>query len=201
MLRSVFTGRRSPSRMGALVGVLEPLADEAFAPGQMDQAELFSAIYRNLSRSVYGYLRARGVEDPESVTQDVFLALFTRMGTLHGGIEGVKTLVFSIAHARAVDHHRRRERIPVSTPYDPGSDRRTTAPPEEVAFAGTGVPELLETLPDDYREVLILRVVADLSIEQTAVIMGRSSGAVKQLQRRALSSLKEQVLMKEQGTL
>jgi RNA polymerase sigma factor (sigma-70 family) len=199
--RSVYTGSRSLSGRGARVGLLEPLADEAFMPGRMDQAELFSAVYRKLSRSVFGYLRARGVEDPEAVTQDVFLALYTRMGTLHGGIEGVKTLVFSIAHARAVDHHRRRERVPASTPYDPGSDQRTVASPEEVAFAGTGVPELLETLPDDYREVLILRVVADLSIEQTAAIMGRSAGAVKQLQRRALAGLKEHVQMKAQGTL
>jgi DNA-directed RNA polymerase specialized sigma24 family protein len=117
--RSVYTGSRSLSGRGARVGLLEPLADEAFMPGRMDQAELFSAVYRKLSRSVFGYLRARGVEDPEAVTQDVFLALYTRMGTLHGGIEGVKTLVFSIAHARAVDHHRRRGRVPASTPYDP----------------------------------------------------------------------------------
>jgi RNA polymerase sigma-70 factor (ECF subfamily) len=179
------------------LGGLEPLADEAFAPGQTDPAELFSAVYRKLSRPVSGYLQARGVEDPEAVTQDVFLALYTRMGSLHGGFDGVKTLVFSIAHARAVDHHRRRGRIPASTPYDPGYDRRTVAPPDDGAFAGDGVLELLETLPEDYREVLLLRVVADLSIEQTATIMGRSAGAVKQLQRRALAGLKEQLLEKE----
>jgi RNA polymerase sigma-70 factor (ECF subfamily) len=180
------------------VGLLEPLAEEASAQGQADPAELFSVLYRKLSRRVYGYLRGHGVEDAEAVTQDVFLALYSRMGSLHGGIEGAKVLVFSIAHARAVDHYRACQRLPRHTPYDPSLDRRAAAPQTD-AFAGDGVLELLETLPADYREVLNLRIVADLSIEQTAAIMNRSSGAVKQLQRRALAILKDKVLKREQG--
>jgi RNA polymerase sigma-70 factor (ECF subfamily) len=49
---------------------------------------------------------------------------------------------------------------------------------------------LLERLPADYREVLSLRVIADLDLEQTAAVMERSVGSVKQLQRRALIALR-----------
>jgi RNA polymerase sigma-70 factor (ECF subfamily) len=58
------------------------------------------------------------------------------------------------------------------------------------------VTELLADLNPDYREVLALRVVADLSLEETAAIMGKSQGAVKQLQRRALSALRERALLR-----
>jgi RNA polymerase sigma-70 factor (ECF subfamily) len=157
-----------------------------------DQRLLFTRAYRELSPMVVGYLRARGVDDPEAVSQDVFLALYPRLGDLHGGFEGLRTLVFSIAHARAVDHHRFRSRVPAGVEYDPEHDRRTTPSAEEHALGGsTGVVAMLATLRPEYREVLALRIVADLSLEVTAEIMGRTTGAVKQLQRRALLALRE----------
>ena len=58
---------------------------------------------------------------------------------------------------------------------------------------------MLEGLARDHREVLALRVVADLSIEQVAGIMGKSQGAIKQLQRRALQNLKDQTLRRNQA--
>jgi RNA polymerase sigma-70 factor (ECF subfamily) len=50
---------------------------------------------------------------------------------------------------------------------------------------------LLEVLGEDQKEVLTLRIIADLTVEQVAEIMGKSAGAVKQLQRRALDRLRE----------
>lgn len=163
-----------------------------------DHAELFTAAFRTLSPSVRGYLRARGVDDCEAVTQDVFLSLYSRIGGLRGGLEGAKALVFTIAHSRAVDHHRRRQRTPTLVPHDPELDSRTTpATAEDLALAGTGALNLLKSLTDDHREVLLLRVVADLSIEQTADIMGRTTGAIKQLQRRALEALRSHAATRE----
>jgi RNA polymerase sigma-70 factor (ECF subfamily) len=163
-----------------------------------DHAELFTAAYRTLSPSVLGYLRARGVDDCEAVTQDVFLALYSRIDSLRGGLDGAKALVFTIAHSRAVDHYRRRERTPAMVPHDPEADPRTApATPEDLALADTGALGLLSGLTEDHREVLLLRVVADLSIEQTAEIMERTPGAVKQLQRRALEAMRTQALTTE----
>jgi RNA polymerase sigma-70 factor (ECF subfamily) len=58
---------------------------------------------------------------------------------------------------------------------------------------------MLQGLSDEHQEVLALRVVADLSIEQVAGIMGKSEGAIKQLQRRALHNLKAQTLKRNQA--
>ncbi len=161
----------------------------------------FSEVYRDLAPAVLGYLRARGVPDPEAVTQDVFLALYPRVASVSGGRAGVKTLVFTIAHARSVDHHRRAARTPRLLPYDVETECPSAPSSEEVALgrgAGIGVVRLLDGLSTDQREVIALRVVADLSLEQTATITGRSVGAVKQLQRRALLALRKH-LASEQG--
>lgn len=179
--------------------VLDPLADEYLQADEDDPALLFTAAYNNFSGPVFGYLRARGVDDPEAVTQDVFLALYPKLASLRGGLQGAKTLLFSIAHARMVDHYRKRERTPDAAPYEPDLDARQTPSAEDQAFGhgeGLGVTELLADLTSDYREVLALRVVADLSLEETADIMGKSQGAVKQLQRRALSALRERALLR-----
>ncbi|WP_371818159.1 RNA polymerase sigma factor [Pseudarthrobacter sp. C4D7] len=147
-----------------------------------------------------GYLKARGLDDPEAVTQDVFLAFYSRIGTLTGGLQGAKSLVFSIAHARMVDHYRRVERRPPLTPYDPRHDGRTTPSAEDHAVERTaGAEAMLAGLSKEHQEVLALRVVADLSIDQVAAIMGKSAGAIKQLQRRALQNLKAQTLKRNQA--
>ncbi|PTT68263.1 RNA polymerase subunit sigma-70 [Arthrobacter sp. HMWF013] len=184
--------------------VTDTLADEDIrileGTAESDPAVLFSAAYRAYSGAVLGYLRARGVDDPEAVTQDVFLAFFPKIGDLTGGLPGAKSLLFSIAHARMVDHYRRVERRPDFSPYDPLHDARSTASAEDhVVGQHGGAAALLDGLADDHREVLALRVVADLSIEQVAGIMGKSQGAIKQLQRRALQNLKDQTLRRNQA--
>ncbi|AUZ36159.1 RNA polymerase subunit sigma-70 [Arthrobacter sp. PGP41] len=165
-----------------------------------DPAVLFGAAYRSFAGPVQGYLRARGVDDPEAVTQDVFLAFYPKIGDLTGGLQGAKSLLFSMAHARMVDYYRRLERRPQLSPYDPELDARTTPSAEEHAVElHGGAAAMLDGLSDEHQEVLALRVVADLSIEQVAGIMGKSTGAVKQLQRRALHNLKAQTLQRNQG--
>jgi len=164
-------------------------------------AERFSAAYRQLSPRVLGYLRLHGVDDPESVTQDVFLALYPRLPAVIGGEDGVRTLTFSIAHARIVDHHRARGRMPALVPFEPDSDPRQVVSAEEVHAAMVGDQNtlaLLRRLGDDQRQALTLRVVAELSLEETAQIMGRSVGSVKQLQRRALEALRS--IVSEEAT-
>jgi RNA polymerase sigma-70 factor (ECF subfamily) len=153
----------------------------------------FEELYRRTAPAVRGYLTARGVDDPEAVTQDVFLALLPRLATAHGGEAGISTLLFSIAHARSVDHHRRRTRNPVTVEYAADDDPRI-APSAEDRVLGSAknssVVAMLGALPVQQREVLLLRIVADLPIDSVATIMNTTAGAVKQLQRRALLTLK-----------
>jgi RNA polymerase sigma-70 factor, ECF subfamily len=169
------------------------LSDEVVAAASAGSADAVSSIYRSLAPRVIGYLRARGVEDPEGTTNDVFLAVLPRLPRLSGGAAGLRTLVFSVAHARYVDENRRRSVRPREVELSGDEDPRT-APSAEVVVLDhgvSGVLEHLESLPEDHRTAITLRVLGDLSLEETAAVMGRSVGAVKQLQRRGLEKLRE----------
>ena len=168
--------------------------EDVLLAAQAGQAWALRVLYEELAPRVHGYLRGHGATEPEDLTSDVFLAVFPRLGTVTGGAAGLRTLLFSVAHARLVDDLRRRSRREPTTSFDPATDGRTVASSEDEALAGLATDEvraLLATLPDTQRDVLLLRVVSDLSVEQVAEVIGRSTGAVKQLQRRGLLALRE----------
>jgi RNA polymerase sigma-70 factor (ECF subfamily) len=174
----------------------EPITEEVLARARRGDPDAFAVVWRELSPVVAGYLAGRGAGDPEALTSDVFLALLPRLRELRGGVAGLRTLVFSIAHARAVDDLRRRTRRPESVPFDPARHDVAVGSAEDDALGRVStraVLVLLQRLPPDYRDVLSLRVIADLDLEQTAAVMGRSTGSIKQLQRRALRALREQL--------
>ena len=167
---------------------------------QSGDAAAFGEIYAALAPGLNAYLKVRGLEDHEGAVQEVFLALFSRIRSVNGGFQGLRTLAFSIAHARYVDDVRRRARQPVLSPYDPEADARAVDSAETTVLdtlAESDVGCQLKELKPEQQEVLMLRVVADLSIEQVAEIMGRSTGSIKQLQRRALLKLKSVMERKE----
>ena len=171
----------------------EQRLDDVFGAAQAGQPWALRALYDELAPRVHGYVRSRGAAEPEDITSEVFLAVFPRLATVTGGAAGLKTLVFSVAHARLVDDLRRRSRREPTVEYDALTDLRAAPSSEEQALAliaTASVRELLSGLPDDQRNVLLLRIVADLSLEQVAEAIGRSPGAVKQLQRRGLLALR-----------
>jgi RNA polymerase sigma-70 factor (ECF subfamily) len=177
------------------------LDDSTVAAAQAGEQAAFRAIYETLAPAVAGYLRSHGATDPEGLTSEVLLTVFRRLARLEGGASGLRTFAFSVAHARLVDELRARNRQPPHTAYDPEQDPRVSESAEtealERADTADGALALLAALGDAQREVITLRVVAGLSLEETAAAIGRSVGSVKQLQRRALLSLK--ALASEQG--
>lgn len=169
------------------------LTNEDVRAAKRGDADAVGRVYSALAPPVLGYLRAHGLNDAEAVMQDVFLALIPRIPAITGGAEGVRRLTFTIARARMIDATRARARRPDELSFEPDLDQRAVASAEDEAqdrLSLARIQAVLAVLPAEQREVLTLRVVADLSIEQVAEIVGRSPGAVKQLQRRALITLR-----------
>lgn len=152
-----------------------------------------TTVYEALAPGILAYLRGRGSRDPEALTQDVFLQLLPRLRTVTGGATGVRALAFTIAHSRLVDEFRRRSRS-TEMPYDPEADGRQQGSAEQAVIEQWGardITSLLARLGEEQQAVVLLRVLGDLSIEETARIVGKSVGAVKQLQRRGLLALRQ----------
>ena len=66
----------------------QALPDDVLSAAQSGDAEAFSQIYYTLAPGVSGYLKARGMEDAEGSAQEVFLTVFSRIGTVRGGYHG-----------------------------------------------------------------------------------------------------------------
>jgi RNA polymerase sigma-70 factor (ECF subfamily) len=171
--------------------------DDVLAAAQAGAAWGFEVLYRDLSPVVTGYLRLHGAPEPDDLASETFLAVFRGLGGFRGDEDGLRSWVFTIAHRRLVDDHRRRSRRPQQA--DDAGDVLTGiagGDVEDDVLARLGaerVHRMCGDLPADQRSVLLLRVLADLTVEQVAAVMGRSVGSVKALQRRGLRRLREEL--------
>ena len=148
----------------------------------LDVAEVFSA----LAPAVAGYLRASACQDPDDVLGEVFLRVARGLPRFEGTAAGLRSWVFTIAYRCLVDEHRRnrRQRLLV------GRLRAPVAAPSPAEPLDADLVRALAGLTPEQREVVCLRFVADLSIDEVARITGRPCGAVKALQHRGLESLR-----------
>ena len=155
----------------------------------------FEAIYRDLAPAVLGYLRGQGAAEPEDLASEVFVGIVRGLDRFRGDEGAFRTWVFAIAHRRLIDERRRlsRRREELTDPADLGGLMEKAVVPdaetEALGTLGAGVGNALRALSVDQRACLLLRVLADLSVAEVAAILGKSEGAVKTLQRRALRSL------------
>jgi RNA polymerase sigma factor (sigma-70 family) len=181
------TGLGSPRRRPA--ESLGPLV-EAARDGSI---AAFERIYRILAAPVLSYLRWHRVSDPDGLTNDVFAQVHRKLGSFEGDEQGFRSWVFTIAHHRMIDDRRRSQRQPTVDGEVDVEDHRSAGDVEVDAFAALGsdrVRELLNVLSADQRNVVLLRVVADLSVEEVARILDKREGAIKALQHRAMASLR-----------
>ncbi|RYV51689.1 RNA polymerase sigma factor [Pengzhenrongella frigida] len=167
--------------------------DGVLARARVGSAEAFTLLYEDLVRPVAAYLRGRGVADVEDVTSEVFVAVLTGVRGFDGDQAHFRSWVFTIAHRRVVDGWRRGGRRPTPVPYEPADDARSAPSAESDALAALGeerVQALLGELSPDQRDVLVLRIVGDLTVDQVSDVVGKKPGAVKALQRRGLATLR-----------
>ncbi len=170
--------------------------DDVLVAAQAGAGWAFEVLYRDLSPSVTGYLRLHGAAEPDDLASETFLGVFTGLARFRGDEEALRAWVFTIAHRRLVDDWRRRSRRPQLVD-DPGDlAEHLGGDVEEDAFVRVGaenVERMCGGLPADQRSVLLLRILADLTVEQVAHVLGRSVASVKALQRRGLRTLRDRI--------
>lgn len=170
--------------------------DDVLAAAQAGAAWAFEVLYRDLSPAVTGYLRLHGAAEPDDLASETFIGVFTGLAGFSGDEGALRAWVFTIAHRRLVDDWRRRSRRPqVAGEIDDlagliGGDVEDDV---LVQVGAADVHRLCGGLPDDQRAVLLLRILADLTVDQVGQVMGRSTASVKALQRRGLRTLRDRL--------
>lgn len=154
----------------------------------------WAGLYRDLAPAVHGYLKARAVPDAEDALGEVFIQVVRHIGGFEGSETDFRAWVFAIARNRAIDEARRRDRHPVTFVDGPTLVALgATGDSEEEAVAALSaqeVKQVLDQLTSDQRDVLLLRFYGGLTAEEAGTVLGKSTGAVKTLQVRAIASIR-----------
>jgi RNA polymerase sigma factor (sigma-70 family) len=167
------------------------------AAAQRGDDRAWSVLYDELAGRLVRYLRARGARDPEDLVGEVFVQLARGLPRFEGSEAAMRGWAFLIARNRLLDEARHGRRHPTET-LDLVDDVTLVAAgdTETEALSRVGsarLHRLLGALTPDQRDVLLMRVVGDLSLEQVAAALGKRIGAVAQLQRRGLAALRREL--------
>lgn len=175
--------RKSDARNGA---ARPPSTDE------ISVASLFSELHPMLLR----YLRARASSAADDLAAETWLAVARILPEFDGSPDELRKLVFAIAHRRLVDHWRRVERqrthlVPAEALAFKAAADDTEAEGLESVVTGEAVDLVASIPPPDQLDVLLLRTVGGLDAADVDQIVGKTSGAVRVIQHRALRRLRD----------
>ncbi len=158
-----------------------------------DQAAI-TQIYENYFPSIYRFVRLQ-VEDlalAEDITSEVFIKFIDTVGGRNGPRQSLRGWLFRVARNEVYQHFGKVRQFPTealdewlstSADHDPEIQFMRTVDTERIQQA-------LRRLVPEQQEVLLLRFVEALSLQETADIMNKTTSAVKSLQFRAIESLR-----------
>jgi RNA polymerase sigma-70 factor (ECF subfamily) len=150
---------------------------------------------------IYSYLHVSvgNRHDAEDLTTQTFLKMLESINKFRWQSAPFSAWLFRIAHNLAMDHFRASRRWqPEEEVPEPQADESTSA--EESAFESIGqrsMMELIDELSGEQQQVLTLKFVFNFSNAEAATILGKTEGAIKSLQHRALVSLQKQLERRE----
>lgn len=161
-------------------------------------------LYRDLVAVVTGYARAHGAAEPDDLASEVFVAMIRGLESFAGDERHFRSWILTITHRRVVDEFRRRGRdqadLTPDAQLESSADVLVDGEADALArLAARGVLDAIDRLSEDQRTVLLLRVLADLPVREVADILGKSEGAVKALQHRALQVLQRAIEAEDEG--
>ena len=157
-------------------------------------SEAFGMLYDHYQGSVYRFLfyRTRSSALAEDLTSETFFRALRSMQSFRWQGKDFGAWLMTIARNLATDHFKAgRTRLELTT-EDMGLHDDATEGPETAVLAGLTNDILLRALtelPSEQKDCLIMRFLQGMSIAETASILGRSEGAIKQLQLRGVRNL------------
>jgi RNA polymerase sigma-70 factor (ECF subfamily) len=183
----------APARRGQTTAQVRRLVERAQGGDRHALEELylmhFDRIYSYLHMSVGNR------HDAEDLTNQTFMKMLEAIDRFEWRKVPLSAWLFRIAHNLAMDHFRAHRRWqPEEEPPEPEHLAEHSA--EEAALHSIGersMLEMIESLSIDQQQVLTLKFVFGFSNAEVATILGKTEGAVKSLQHRALAALQRQL--------
>ena len=146
---------------------------------------------------IYSYLHLSvgNRHDAEDLTTQTFLKMLEAIGRFRWQSVPFSAWLFRIAHNLAMDHFRARRRVQAEDELPELPELEESSAEEQAmhSIGQAGMLVLIERLSAEQRQVLTLKFLFGFANAEVAGILGKTEGAVKSLQHRALVSLQKQV--------
>lgn len=149
--------------------------------------DIFKDFWPEIYRFVY--YKVQNKEEAEEITQEVFIRVYPKIKDKTIEKEKYKSYCYSTARNIITDLWRSRGRCPKFVHVDIGNGFEIADKRNEVEDRMV-MKEAISKLKKDWRKVLELRIISGYSVQETAVAMKKSEGAVRSLQFRAVEALK-----------
>jgi RNA polymerase sigma-70 factor (ECF subfamily) len=169
-----------------------------YAAQHGDQAAL-TLLFRELQPRLLRFLRAQAPQAADDLAGEVWLNFAHVFPKFTGDEIGLRALVFTIARRRLTDHIRAvgRRRTDAAGDSTSFAAYATTETSDDQALSNLGAQQatdlIVAALNPEQAEVVLLRVLGDLDVDQVAEITGRSANWVRVTQHRALRRLAERI--------
>jgi RNA polymerase sigma-70 factor (ECF subfamily) len=167
--------------------------EAAQAGGEWALAELFAEYQPVLLR----YLRGRAPDIADDIASETWISAAQHLNSFEGDGDGFRAWLFTIARRRVIDQRRRDKRRPTTAGGDDIAEETASldpSPEEAVAAVLAGdeaARRISSLLSPDQADVILLRVVGGLSVDEVANIMGKRPGNIRVLQNRGLRRLQK----------
>ena len=168
---------------------------QAVARAKAGDQEAIRFLYMQYADNVYGYVRSivRDDYEAEDVTQHVFAKLMTVLPKYEQRSVPFAAWILRVARNVAVDHMRQRRAIPCQEIREL-DQRRDHGDAQQTSL---GLREALEALPEDQREVIVLRHLVGLSPGEIAGRLGKTEPSVHGLHHRGRGTLRSALAERE----
>jgi RNA polymerase sigma-70 factor (ECF subfamily) len=167
------------------------------ARAQAGEREALEELYLIHFDRIYSYLHVTvgNRHDAEDLTTQTFLKMLESIGRFRWQSVPFSAWLFRIAHNLAMDHFRagRRWQPEEDVPEPHGSEERSAEEQAMHSIGRASMLEMIEGLSPEQQQVLTLKFVFNFSNGEAATILGKTEGAIKSLQHRALVSLQKQI--------
>ena len=168
--------------------------DELLAAARAGSDQAFAALYRRYNHRVLRYFAAFVPTDQEDLAAETWMGAARGLNRFEGDEGRFRTWLFAIAHRRLMQHWRAASRRPAD-PTDPSSFAGIGAldDVEKLVTADTAAQEavrkLAAVLSEDQLEIVLLRVLGGLTVDEVAQAVGKRPGTVRVVQHKALRKL------------
>ena len=164
---------------------------------QRGEREALEELYLLHFDRIYSYLHMSvgNRHDAEDLTTQTFLKMLESIKKFRWRAAPFSAWLFRIAHNLAMDHFRatRRWQPEENVPEQPGEEEPSAEAQALQSIGRQSMLELIENLSEEQQQVLTLKFVFNFPNSDVATILGKTEGAVKSLQHRALVSLQKQI--------